>query len=104
LRPIGLPDLSFGCNGRFLYVIYNAAASKRFAHDVRGRTVTAEENHRDRVCAGWLELSRVDSRVYEKCAAITLRVIDGQQPNVHAVNHAALLRNKQYRRWDAPKL
>jgi hypothetical protein len=78
--------------------LYNAAASERFAHDVSGRPVDADENReRDRVCAGWLELSRIDSRVYEKCAEITLRIVGGQQPNVHAVNHAALLRNKRYR-------
>jgi hypothetical protein len=76
--------------------VYNVLPGDHFAHDVSGREVSGAEN-RDRECGGWLNLSVVDPRVYEKCAAITLLVVNGDQPTLGVANHAALLKNKQYR-------
>jgi hypothetical protein len=77
--------------------IYNVFRGDHLVHDVTGRAEDNPVGRRDRECTGWLSLAQTDPRVYEQCAAITLRIIDGVQPNLGIANHAALLQNKQFR-------
>jgi hypothetical protein len=59
---------------------------------------------RDYNCEGWIDLSVVDARVYDRCHEISLRQVNGTQLYVGKGNHSDLLANKhvRYPAWRAP--
>jgi hypothetical protein len=57
----------------------------------------------DGFCDGWLGLSGVDARVFDRCEEILLRLVDGSQPNLSIAGHAALLAAKSLRYPALPK-
>lgn len=59
-----------------------------------GMDGTANANVWDRAqvsCSGWARLASARADVLERCAAETLQIVDGAQPNVTPGNYAALL-------------
>jgi hypothetical protein len=75
----------------FLYVI---GAGQDLVQDQDGRIPDPVDKW-DGECDGWLNLSRFDSQVYDKCLEITLRAYGDPdrplQPHLSVGNHAALL-------------
>ena len=70
------------------------AAGRDLAHTVDGGFGDRDHDAYDASCNGWLDLSDVEARVYDRCRDITLRVVDGAQPYLGIGNHASLLANK----------
>jgi hypothetical protein len=68
------------------------------AHKVDGSVGDRARDYYNGTCAGWLDLAGVDSRIYNTCRDIVLRVVAGesgpQQKYLNIVNHASLLFNK----------
>ena len=50
----------------------------------------------DADCDGWVNLAVADARVWRVCHDITLRVVNGSQPNLNMGNHSALLATKAF--------
>lgn len=64
------------------------------AKDVSGGTADPVNKY-DGACEGWVvALSKVNSRVRERCQALTLGQVWNGQPNLEVGNHAALLASK----------
>lgn len=78
--------------------LHNVTSGDHFRHDVAGRIKDnrSEDEYDDR-CEGWLQLARANPLVYERCAAITLREVNGLQPKLNIGNHSELLWTKQFR-------
>jgi hypothetical protein len=55
----------------------------------------APDNY-DNLCDGWLELTRVDAKVWDLCHEMSLRHVTGQQPYLRIGNHSVLLATKQF--------
>jgi hypothetical protein len=68
-----------------------------FKSDVAGRQNKKDTPEKSNSrCEGWLELTRVDWRVWNLCQEMSLRIVDGQQPYLNIANHSALLMSKQF--------
>lgn len=77
------------------------AIDTNFRYDIDGNKPKPNEHPDDYAniaCYGWGLLSAADARVYDRCAEVTLRVVDGAQPYLTIGAHATLLAEKQYRR------
>ena len=66
-----------------------------FKHDVAGRDEPAPYVANSR-CEGWVTMARADSKVYQACHDVSLRIVDGAQPYLNIGNHSSLLANKKY--------
>ncbi|MDD1621872.1 MAG: hypothetical protein LUQ11_10370 [Methylococcaceae bacterium] len=77
--------------------LYNVAPGPHFRHDVSGRIKDRPADRYDDRCEGWLQLARANPRVYSRCEAITLCVVDDFQPKLNIGNHSELLWTKRFR-------
>ena len=76
----------------FLYMTGNGHLAEDNAGDT-GDPLDA----RDGNCEGWIDLSVVDARVYDRCHEIALRQVNGTQPYIGKGSHSDLLANKRVR-------
>jgi hypothetical protein len=68
-------------------------ANVHMSDDVDGTTPTPADKQ-DGTCHGFLGLTAGDSRVYQACHAMSLRLKNGTQPHLGVGAHSALLANK----------
>jgi hypothetical protein len=71
------------------------ASGNNLADNISGAAASPPDR-RNVACDGWVNLAVVDARVYGKCREILLRVVDGGQPYLSILGHAALLTNKRW--------
>jgi hypothetical protein len=69
---------------------------RNFNSDVAGQNKNEKPDDSDNLCDGWLELTRVNTRVWDLCREMSLRHVDAQQPYLRIGNHAVLLATKQF--------
>lgn len=97
-EPIDVSRLRRGLANTF---VLRVGAGENLAHNVDG--VVNPKLEADRFngppCNGWLDLADVDDGVYYKCREISLRVVDGEEPQPYlgVGTHASLLANKPAR-------
>jgi hypothetical protein len=66
-----------------------------FRHDIAGQGEPAPYVANSR-CEGWVSLAQADSRVYQTCHDVSLRIVGGAQPFLNIGNHSSLLANKKF--------
>jgi hypothetical protein len=66
-----------------------------FAYDLGGRQKDPPDGS-DSLCDGWLELTRVDTKVWRLCREMSLRIVNDDQPYLRIGNHSVLLETKQF--------
>lgn len=74
----------------FANTFIHMTASGNVADTIDGSDPSADYNE---YCYGWLDLSRFDRRIYDRCREMILRIRDGAQPALTQSSFAALLAN-----------
>ena len=95
--PLGLEQLQ-GFAGTFVNTIApnTNVTGENFKSDVGGRQQSKPPDDSDKLCDGWLELTRADFQVWALCREMSLRIVNSQQPYLRVGNHSMLLMSKQF--------